>query len=254
MIRKDIALIIVGFAIIFQKLYQGWILLIKQFNKIYLVKHHIMYLPYLVHRPVNLGWFIRNNYRSLCLITTLIATIAHRHCFTVFYAAILLMLTIVIITFFSLLLCWFLLAPFEFSVDTRLPQALLRWAGIGKIMIIYDNGIWWVKLQVLFFKKEWMLQQLFSVEKKISQPVKPVKKKKAKQIPWHKFFKILKTFRVVQWQIAADTGNYPVNARLFPLNFYPPFRDHININFNNINYFVFSCRNAPWRILYAWIK
>lgn len=54
MIRKDIALIIVGFAIIFQKLYQGQILLIKQLNKIYLVKHHKMYLLYLVYHPVNL--------------------------------------------------------------------------------------------------------------------------------------------------------------------------------------------------------
>jgi hypothetical protein len=121
-------------------------------------------------------------------------------------------------------------------------------------VLVYDKNEWWLKLQVLFFKKNWIAQQLFYSSGKRQQPAKHIKKKKVKVIQWGKFFTILKTFKMVQWQIAADTGNYPVNARLFPLNYYPPFRNHININFNDENYVVFKCSNTPWRILFAWIK
>jgi len=164
------------------------------------------------------------------------------------------MILIVLLVLILLLVCWLLFSAFELRIDTRIALASFRWISIGKIFLVYENDTWWLRLQLFFFKKEWTLQQLFSGKrKKLPQPAAG-KKKKSKTIPWRKFFTLLKTFRVVQWKVVADTGNYPLNAQLYPLNFYPPFQKHVVVNFNDENYVVLVIRNSPWRLLYAWIK
>jgi hypothetical protein len=191
------------------------------------------------------------------MLTTLIKTIEYDHWLRIRGIPILQMLWILVLAVVALLLlvvCWLLLSPFQLQIDTRIPVAYFQWISIGKAVLVYEKDAWRLKIQLLFFKKEWLLEKLLTAKKKTTPAAATVKKKNAKKISLPKIFALLKTFRVVNWQIAADTGNYPLNAWLCPLNFYPPFRSHLVINFNDENYVAATVRNSPWKLLYAWIR
>ncbi|GAB2811814.1 hypothetical protein [Ferruginibacter profundus] len=163
------------------------------------------------------------------------------------------MIIIIIVALVLLLLCWCLFATLELYADTRTALISVRWISIGKVMLQYEDNAWWFRLQILCFKKQWLLQQLFSRSSKKKKPA-AVKTKKAKAIPWPRLLKIIQTFRVIQCRIVIDTGNYPLNAQLYPLNFLPPVSKYVTVNFKDENYAVIITRNTLWRILYAWIK
>jgi len=65
---------------------------------------------------------------------------------------------------------------------------------------------------------------------------------------------MLRTCRVEEWQLAIDTGDYALNAQIYPLNFVPALHHHLGINFNNKNYLYMKIRNSPVRILYAYLR
>ena len=63
-----------------------------------------------------------------------------------------------------------------------------------------------------------------------------------------------KTFRITEWKLALDTGDYSLNAPLYPLNFLPYTINHILVNFQNENYLALKVRNRPWKILIVFLK
>ena len=144
-------------------------------------------------------------------------------------------------------------APLQFVIDTRIPLISLRWLSIGNARITFENDKWWLKVSVLFFHKQWELQKLIFTKKKIKRLKKP-KQKRRRKFKWSKMFRALKTFRVKKYEIAIDTGDYVLNAWLYPLNFYPAVRKHLQVNFFDENYLVLEIRNTPWRLVYAFIK
>ncbi len=166
------------------------------------------------------------------------------------------MVWIIIIIIFLLILCWLLLTPLELQIDTRTPEASLRWISIGKAIVMYEKDKWWLKVRVLFFYKQWELEKLIFGEKKKKKRIKRIpKKRKTGKGKWlKKSFNLLKTFRVIQWQIAIDTGDSIKNAWLYPLNFFSHTRQHLYINFIDENYLTLKVRNAPWKIAYAFIR
>jgi hypothetical protein len=159
----------------------------------------------------------------------------------------------IIILIFFLILCWFFFAPLQFVIDTRIPLISLRWFSIGKAILTFEDDKWFLRIWVLFFHKQWEVEKLFFKKKKIKRIKKPKQKRKRK-FKWSKMFRALKTFRVRKYEIAIDTGDYVLNAWLYPLNFYPPARKHVHINFFDENYLVLEVRNIPWRLVYAFIK
>ena len=68
------------------------------------------------------------------------------------------------------------------------------------------------------------------------------------------FLNRLKSFRVIEWCIAIDTGDKIKNGWLYPLNFSPYTRQHLYINFMDENYLVLRIRNAPWMLAFAFLK
>jgi hypothetical protein len=166
------------------------------------------------------------------------------------------MVWIAIIIFLLLILCWLFLTPLELRVDTRIPQVSLQWFSIGKAIVVYENEKWWLKMRVLFFYKQWDLEKLiFPDNKKKKRITRVQKKRKRGKIKWlRKFAALLKTFRVTKWQIALDTSDNIKTAWLYPLNFFSYTRQHLYINFNDENYLVLNIRNAPWKIVYAFLR
>jgi hypothetical protein len=162
------------------------------------------------------------------------------------------MVLIIIVTLIFLVMCWFLFSPLELQIDTRFPQATLRWFSIGKAIIMYENKKWWLKIRVLFFYKQWELEKLVFAKKKRKRI--PKKRKPGKNKVPARFFALLKTFRITRWQVAIDTGDATKNAWLYPLNFFPYTWQHLYINFTGENYLVITIRNAPWKLAYTFLK
>lgn len=158
-----------------------------------------------------------------------------------------------ILVFLVLILCWLLIAPLLLEVDTRVPQASFRWKSIGKMQIWYD-GKWKLYFQVFFFRKTICLSELQSKphQKKVRAPKKK-KKRNVKRI-LKKMIRVLKTFRVTEWRLAMDTGDYTRNAYLYPLNFLPYTFTHLDINFRDENFLVLRIQNRPWKMIYAFLK
>ena len=157
-------------------------------------------------------------------------------------------LTIVILLF--LMLCWMLFSPLVLELDSSSPSASFTWPGIGKALLWYDDQ-WRIFFQVFFFRKELTLS---GIKKKPGKPDKKQKQKSKRPIPVYRMVNCLRSFSIVEWKLAIDTGDYALNARLFPLNFLPMFQHHLDVNFVEKNYFYMKIRNYPWRMIYAFLR
>jgi len=156
-------------------------------------------------------------------------------------------LTIVILLF--LLFCWMLVSPLLLELDSASETARFTWPGIGSASLSHDSH-WQIFFRVFFFSKKLIL----SGNKKKRARVTQKKKQKSKiRVPLYRIVNCLKTFRVVEWKIAIDTGDYALNAKLFPLNFHPILQHHMEVNFVEKNYFYIKIRNYPWRLIYAFL-
>lgn len=158
-----------------------------------------------------------------------------------------------ILIFLFLILVWLFFAPVLLQIDTRIPAVYLRWITVGKAKLVYEQDKWWLRISVFFFSKEWDLSKLTYERKKRVRKVKP--KRRTKKPNWlRRLLNMGRSFRITRWQIAIDSGDGMKNAWLYPLNFHPAFRNHLNVNFFDENYLFLEIRNAPWKIIYALMK
>jgi len=157
-----------------------------------------------------------------------------------------------LVIFLFLIPSWLLFSPLELQIDTRTPHASFRWISVGKAMISYECDRWCVTIRFLFFYKRWELEKLIFRKRKTG---KQIKKETRRRNDWvRKIVNIIKSFKVVKWQAAIDTGDTIGNAWLYPLNFLPKTRKHCHINFSDENYLMIKIRNAPWKVAYALFK
>jgi len=165
---------------------------------------------------------------------------------------------LIIVILVLLLLCWLLFSPFLLELDTATSSARFTWWGIGTASVWYEGG-WWMYFRILFFHKQMRLNKRRGVnterrgEKRRSENEGKRKKPKS-HFPFYKMVKCLRTFRIKEWKLSVDTGDYALNARLYPLNFVPEFQHHLDINFMDRNEGSIKLVNAPWKILYAFIR
>jgi uncharacterized membrane protein YbhN (UPF0104 family) len=156
-----------------------------------------------------------------------------------------------ILVFLCALLLWFLIAPLVLEIDSRKPIASIKWISIGKIVIWHDDE-WWLSFRIFFFHKK---MRLSSIKKRRKGPYRINKriKRKPKNLLM-KIIRVMRTFRIEEWQLAIDTGDYASNAQIYPFNFFPKLRHHLQVNFNDENYLYIRIRNRPLKIFYAYLR
>jgi hypothetical protein len=160
-----------------------------------------------------------------------------------------------ILALLVLIICLLLLSIIILEVDTRVPQAALRWGVIANAKIWYA-GEWWLKLQFPFYRKTFRIADMKSKRTKrkaIIEKEKPKKRRKLNLII-KKIYRVIKSFQVSEWKLALDSGNYVTNAQIYPLNFFPKVFKHLFINFNGENYLVLKVSNRAWKMLYNYLK
>jgi hypothetical protein len=164
---------------------------------------------------------------------------------------------LIIVILVLVLLCWLLFSPFQLELDTATSSARFTWWGIGAASVWYEEG-WWMYFRILFVHKKMRLNK-----RRGENTGRRGKKRRndadrrrgsKKQFPFYKMVNCVKTFRIREWKLSIDTGDYSLNARLYPLNFVPGFQHHLDINFMDRNDCSITIVNAPWKILYAFLR
>ena len=164
------------------------------------------------------------------------------------------MIWIIILAVITGFLCWLLFSPLRLEVDTRVPQAGLKWLGIGSFSV-WDEEEWWLSMRIFFYRKTMKLSEIKVMREKKDGTLNK-KWKRAMNISrmMTKMISVIKTFRVTEWELAIDSGDYSRNAQVYPLNFLPHTFEHLYINFRNENYLLLKIRNRPWKILYSLLR
>ena len=148
---------------------------------------------------------------------------------------------------------WLLVAPLLIEIDTRVPRAKMKWQSIGSGTAFY-NGEWWLTFRIFFYHKTIRFSEIASKPHKKRIAKKRTKKPLPASRALKKIAAVLRTFHIKEWQLAIDSDNYVLNAKLYPLNYLPHTAEHIHINFTDENYLVLKLSNRPWKILYAFIR
>lgn len=163
------------------------------------------------------------------------------------------MALVIIILFICLLIVWLLTAPVYIEIDTRVPEASLRWKPVGRCTIRYEQE-WLLFVQAPFYSHTFRLARITSKKKKPAE--KKTKPAQRKNLPrkLRKGWQVLRSCTVQQWQLSIDTGDWAKNAQLYPLTFYPALRGHLMISFTDENYFLIRIRNQVWKMLVAFLR
>jgi hypothetical protein len=156
------------------------------------------------------------------------------------------------------LILFLLLTPIWIELDTRVPFGRLQCWGVGGVELYHDKQ-WIVRLRILFFKKIFYLEKITKAngakrKKKKREPGIPKRRGMSLWVMLKKMKRVYRSFTVEKWQLAIDTGDATLNARLYPLNWIPVLQGHLFVNFNGDQHFQCRIRNAGWRLLWAWFR
>ena len=161
--------------------------------------------------------------------------------------SVLFIIVIVLLVLFS----WIILAPIELIVDTRLPIVRVRLISIGTASVQYWDGEFWLGIEILFIRLRWRVQTLGKKDKEAKMETakkRPINRK----ISFAKFLRVLKCFKVRQFELRVQPSDYTVTGRLYAFNFLPlPSPYKLWVSFNAEPYLAIRITTAPWRLAYA---
>lgn len=163
------------------------------------------------------------------------------------------MVLVIIILLTGLFLVWLLTAPVYIEIDTRVPEASVRWVAIGRCRIWYQQE-WLLHVQVPFYRHTFRLAAQTTQKKKpAKKKTKPAQRKNFRR-KLQKGWQVLRSCKVQQWQLSVDTGDFARNAQLYALVFYPALYGHLKISFTNESYFFIRIRSQVWKMLVAYLR
>ncbi|OQP58173.1 hypothetical protein A3860_07565 [Niastella vici] len=143
--------------------------------------------------------------------------------------------------------------PLYIEIDTRVPEANLRWVSVGQCRIWFQQE-WLLNVQILFYRHTFRLSAQTGKKKKPAEKKARAAKPKNMLPKLKKGWQVLRSCTVQQWQLSIDTGDFAKNAELYPFTFYPALCGHLRINFTNENYFFIRIHNQVWKMLMAYLR
>lgn len=160
-----------------------------------------------------------------------------------------------ILIFLLFVLFFLLFAPLIIQVDSDSGQYEARWNGITRVNLVFrESAI--LHLKIFRWKKEVDLLSGKKSKKKVKEK-KPGEKKK--NILPGKIFKktiaLLKSFRIHYFYLDIDTGNYLLNASLYPVaGLMTRKKKTFRINFMEELHWKMKITNNLFRMIMAFIK
>ena len=155
-----------------------------------------------------------------------------------------------------LLLAGLLLIPLRLYINTASKIYSVQVGHLAKAYVEEDTvEIIRIRMQVLGYQFF-----VYPLKKKKSARKKPKKKSKPKVAPlklkkrgqWA--LRFLRSFKLKEFWLTIDTGNYVKNAQLYPVfgfinHFYLP----CSVNFQGVNCLIIDLRSRPWNIIKSFI-
>ncbi|MFX0557888.1 hypothetical protein ACOCEA_13900 [Maribacter sp. CXY002] len=148
-----------------------------------------------------------------------------------------------------------LLIPINIYVNTVTEDYVFQLKGFIKINIAGDQDeLICIRIRLFFMNFMFYPLQFVGVKPKESHmKKKPVKRKKGIGLKY--ILRMLRSFKVKEFLLFLDTGNYMLNAQLYPIFFV--LNQHygvFNINFEGKNQLVLQLHNRPIYILKSLIN
>ncbi|MBC2839297.1 hypothetical protein [Robiginitalea sp. SC105] len=167
------------------------------------------------------------------------------------------MYLIAILVFLMLLLVGLLLLPLEVYLNTGTNEYWARWRGLVRVRVEGDpENILRIRLQAFFRNFYFYPLKARPTHKPADTEKKKQKRKSSRKRPgFRKIIRILRTFRVRELTLYLDTGNFPLNAKLYPAFALLNGRlGNFNCNFEGRNQLVVHLENRPLRLLKSFIN
>jgi len=165
------------------------------------------------------------------------------------------MWALVVLGVFVLVLIGLLFMPIQLYTNTITNQYFARIGHLAKAQVEGDAAeiirfrIWVIGYEFFFYP----LKKKRKRKKKIEEPDKG--RKGIKRFKPRSFGKILKAFKLKQFELNVDTGNFVANAQLYPV--FGFFNHHIancQINYEGINSLIIDIRSRPVTVLKSFIN
>lgn len=164
------------------------------------------------------------------------------------------LLTIILVAIGSVI-CFLLVTPLVIEVDSARHKYGIYYRGIAAIDLRWDEGLY-LQLWVLGWRKTIEpFGMLGEKPPKKKKPEKPKRKRMAFSKIRRKLGRVLRSFTVKRFYVNVDTGDYPLNAILYPLaGALSNERRTVCINFTGDVVVRIRIENRLGKILYAIIR
>ncbi len=163
---------------------------------------------------------------------------------------------VIVLGLLLLLLIGLLLIPLRLYINTNSKTYT---ASVGHLVKAYVEGdpLEIIRIRVRIPGYQFFLYPLKKKDngkkkiKKKSKP-KPSRQKLKKKGKW--VLRFLRSFKLKEFWLTIDTGNYVKNAQLYPIfgfinHFYLP----CGVNFQGVNCLIVDLRSRPWNIIKSFI-
>ena len=156
---------------------------------------------------------------------------------------------------FLLFIIYLLIIPMVLCIDTTSNKYYVQLKGLAKASIEkHEKELLRINVKVAFLHFYFYPLREIGISKKKKIKIKNIKKSR-KLIGLKKSIPILKSFKVKKILIDIDTGNYILNAKLFPLFGFLNYKTgNFNINFEGRNRMVLYMQNRPINIIKLFIN
>lgn len=156
-----------------------------------------------------------------------------------------------LISFFLLLfllIVYALLVPIDLFINTNTNQYYVQIRGFAKVSIEKDN-VEIIRIKLRMFFMNFYLYPLkytgFKEKKKIDK-----KHKIKRKFGLKKGLQIFKSFKIKRFNLEIDTGDYTLNAKLYPVFVFLNYNvGHFKVNFEDRNQLVLHLQNRPINII-----
>ena len=161
----------------------------------------------------------------------------------------------IFLTLFLLFFIYLLIVPMVLCIDTTSNKYYVELKGLAKARIEkHEKELLRINVKVASLHFYFYPLREVGITKKKKIENKKIKKKR-KRIGIKKSIPILKSFKVKKLLIDIDTGDYILNAKLFPLVGFLNYKiGSFNINFEGRNQMVLYMQNRPINIIKLFIN
>ncbi len=167
------------------------------------------------------------------------------------------MVWIIVLSVLLLITFWVLWTPIRITLNTKNNTYRLSWGVLiaGQIVGAYRDLI--LVLEIAGRRISWsaieLLAKTLSQRDSVNNPEedKAARRQKSRRVSFDlaKTRRVFQSFKVKDFHLELDTGDYPLNAMLFPLA--TRFRKHLDINFQDRNSLKCTLENRPISIIKA---